>query len=181
VNILDKISFSRKLAMLVFNMIFRFLPEYYQPYGKPVHWIKRGLLRIALKKCGNGLNVGFACAVSPHVEIGDYSSFGNRCVIQGGVKIGSYVLMGPDVKIYTRNHNMQDISIPMRSQGDSLLPVTIGDDVWMACNVVILPGVKIGSHAVIGAGAIVVKDVPEYAVVVGNPARIVKFRNQVVE
>jgi len=136
---------------------------------------------MALAKCGKGLNVGFACAVSPHVEIGDYSSFGNRCVIQGGVKIGSHVMMGPDVKIYTRTHNFQDISRPMRLQGDTFDPVIIGDDVWIGCNVVILPGTTIGSHAVIGAGAVVTKDIPEYAVVVGNPARIVKFRNQNAE
>lgn len=174
----DKISLPRKIAMLFFNMAFRFLPEYYQPYAKPFNWIKLGALRIALARCGTGVNVGFACSVSPRVEIGDYSSFGNRCVVQGGVRIGSHVMMGPDVKIYTRNHNMQEISIPMRLQGDSFFPVTIGDDVWMACNVVILPGVTIGSHAVIGAGAIVTKDVPEYAVVVGNPARVVKYRGR---
>lgn len=180
-NISEKITFSRKLAILLFNMIFRFLPEYYQPYGKPVHWIKRGLLRMALAKCGKGLNVGFACSVSPRVMIGDYSSLGNRCVIQGGVSIGSHVMMGPDVKIYTRNHNLADVSLPMRVQGDTFAPVVIGDDVWIACNVVILPGVTVGAHAVIGASAVVVKDVPEYAVVVGNPARIVKFRNRSVE
>jgi len=94
VNRSDRIALHRKLAILLFNMVFRFLPEYYQPYGRPFHWIKRSLLRMALAKCGKGLNVGFACAVSPHVEIGDYSSFGNRCVIQGGVKIGSHVMMG---------------------------------------------------------------------------------------
>jgi len=64
----------------------------------------------------------------------------------------------------------------MRLQGDTFDPVIIGDDVWIGCNVVILPGTTIGSHAVIGAGAVVTKDIPEYAVVVGNPARIVKFR-----
>jgi maltose O-acetyltransferase len=176
VNVFDKISFLRKLAMLLFNMVFRFLPEYYQPYGKPFHWIKCGLLKLALTHCGKGINIGFACGVSPHVEIGDYSSFGNRCVVQGGVRIGSDVMMGPDVKIYTRNHNMQDIARPMRLQGSSFNPVSIGDDVWIACNVVILPGVTIGSHAVIGAGTIVTHDVPEYAVMVGNPGKVVKLR-----
>ncbi len=173
-----KIHPLRMLAMLLFNMLFCFLPEYFQPYGKPFHWIKRGLLSVALTRCGKGVNVGFACSISPHVEIGDYSSFGNRCVIQGGVIIGSDVMMGPDVKIYTRNHNMLDISRPMRLQGDSFSSVCIGDDVWLACNVVILPGVKVGSHAVIGAGTIVVHDVPDYAVLVGNPGKVVKFRGQ---
>ena len=174
---LEKVSLRRKLAMLLFNMGFRFLPEYYPPYGKPFHWIKRGLLRITLTSCGKGVNVGFACALSPRIEIGSYSSFGNRCVIQGGVRIGSDVMMAPDVKIYTRNHNIGDISRPMRLQGDSFSPVTIGDDVWIACNVVILPGVSVGSHSVIGAGSIVTRDVPDYAVVVGSPAKVLRFRN----
>lgn len=164
------------LAMFFFNAFFRFLPEYYQPYGRPVHWIKQGLLRLALAKCGKGVNVGFGCTVSPRVELGDHSSLGNRCVIQAGVKIGSDLMMGPDVKIYTRNHAIQDLTIPMRMQGNDFSPVMIGDDVWIACNVVILPGVTIGSHSVIGAGSIVTRDVPEYAVVAGNPARIIKFR-----
>lgn len=168
----------RILAMLLFNMAFRFLPEYYQPYGKPFHWIKRGLLKIALDRCGRGVNVGFACSISPHVDIGDHSSFGNRCVVQGGVRIGTDVMMGPDVKVYTRNHNMQDISRPMRLQDNSFYPVSIGNDVWIACNVVILPGVTVGSHAVIGAGTIVTHDVPDYAVVVGNPGKLLKLRGQ---
>ena len=168
----------RMLAMLIFNMGMRFLPEYFQPYGKPFHWIKRGLLRIALARCGKGINVGFACSISPRVEIGDYSGFGNRCVVQDGVRIGSDVMMGPDVKIYTRNHNMQDTFIPMRMQGNSFAPVIIGNDVWIACNVVILPGVTVGSHAVIGAGTIVVHDVPAYSVVLGNPGRVVRLRGQ---
>ena len=174
----EKITFSRKLCMLLFNMVFRFLPEYYQPYGKPFHWIKRCLLSIALTRCGKGVNVGFACTVSPHVEIGDCSSFGNRCIVQASVRIGSDVMMGPDVKIYTRNHKMDEISRPMRLQGDSLSPVVIGDDVWIACNVVILPGVSIGSHAVIGAGTIVTRDVPDYAIVVGNPGMVIRFRSR---
>lgn len=177
-TVIEKVRPVRMLAMLIFNMAMRFLPEYFQPYGKPFHWIKRSLLRVALTRCGKGINVGFACCISPRVEIGDYSSFGNRCVIQGGVQIGSDVMMGPDVKIYTRNHNMQDASIPMRLQGDSFSPVRIGDDVWIACNVVILPGVTVGSHAVIGAGTIVVHDVPDYSIVVGNPGKVVKFRVQ---
>lgn len=172
----EKISSIRVLAIFMFNMAFRFLPEYYQPYGKPFHWIKRGLLRIALTRCGKGVNIGFGCSVSPRVELGDYSSLGSRCVIQAGVRMGSDLMMGPDVKIYTRNHNTQDLNIPMREQGSTFSPVTIGDDVWIACNVVILPGVTIGSHAVIGAGCIVTRDVPDFAIMAGNPGRVIRFR-----
>lgn len=66
----------------------------------------------------------------------------------------------------------------MRLQSDSFSPVCIGDDVWIACNVVILPGVTVGSHSVIGAGSIVTRDVPDYAVAVGNPAKVLRFRNK---
>ena len=86
-------------------------------------------------------------------------------------------MMGPNCVIYTRNHKIDRLDIPMCQQGDTVeKPVTIGDDVWIGSNVIILPGVKIASHSVIGAGAVVTKDVDEYSVVAGNPAKVVKMR-----
>jgi maltose O-acetyltransferase len=81
------------------------------------------------------------------------------------------------VTILTRNHAFVDTSRPMRDQGaGEISPVTISDDVWIGMRVIILPGVTIGRGAIIGAGAVVTKDVPPYCVAVGNPARVVRNR-----
>ena len=97
--------------------------------------------------------------------------------INGRVIIGNNVMMGPDVCIYVRNHAFDRTDIPMNMQGFAPeKPVVIEDDVWIGARVIILPGVHIGTGAVIGAGAVVTKDVPDYAVVGGNPARILKMR-----
>ena len=80
--------------------------------------------------------------------------------------------------MYTQNHATQRLDQPMRMQGmRELKPIVIEDDVWIGARACILPGVTIGHGAVIGACAVVSKDVPPYAVLVGNPGRIVKMRN----
>ena len=89
--------------------------------------------------------------------------------------------MGPNCTIYSQNHNFSDCSIPIIKQGMSQIePVTIGDDVWIGKNVTILPGVNIGSHSIIGACAVVTKDIPEWAIAVGNPAIIKKYRKNLI-
>ena len=87
-------------------------------------------------------------------------------------------MMGPDVMIFTQNHKNDRLDIPMMLQTDPKRPVVIGDDVWIAARAIILPGVTIGKGSIIGAGAVVTKDVPEYAVVGGNPARVIRYRNR---
>ena len=86
-------------------------------------------------------------------------------------------MMGPYVKMYVQNHNFSRTDIPMNQQGNSpVRPIVIGDDVWIGANVIILPGVSIGTGCVIGAGSVVTKSLPEYSVVAGNPAKIIKNR-----
>lgn len=84
--------------------------------------------------------------------------------------------MGPDVVILTHTHNIDRVDIPMGKQGSRVARVIIGDDVWIGMRSIIMPGVKIGNGAVIGAGAVVTKDVPDFAIVGGVPAKIIKFR-----
>ena len=111
------------------------------------------------------------------VELRDNSGISIRAQINGKVIIGKDVMMGPDVCIYAINHEIRRVDIPMSHQGFAPeKPVVISDDVWIGARAIILPGVRIGTGAVIGAGAVVTKDVPDYAVVVGNPACILKIR-----
>ena len=111
------------------------------------------------------------------VQLGAYSSIGENARIRGSVKIGDHVMMGEDVLILSQNHAHVRTDITMDQQG--FLPdetVEIGDDVWIGSRVILLPGIKIDRGAIVGAGAVVTKNVPEWAVVVGNPGRIVKTR-----
>lgn len=97
----------------------------------------------------------------------------------GEIKIGNGVIFAPDVCVYSRTHNFDSHDLTALPFDNVVLTsrVVIGDYTWIGRGSIILPGVKIGIGAVVGAGAVVAKDVPDYAVVVGNPGKIVKYRN----
>ncbi len=133
--------------------------------------------KLMLEKCGDGVNIEKGAVFSSKVCLGDHSGIGINAKIGGKCIIGNYVMMGPNCTIYSRNHEFSDITKPMMFQGyKEEEPVVIGDDVWIGGNVTILPGVTIGSHSIIGACSVVTKDVPEYAIVAGNPAQVKKYR-----
>ena len=133
--------------------------------------------KLLLDNCGKNVNIEKGAIFSSRVELGDNSGIGIDARISGRCIIGNNVMMGPRCTIYTRNHAFDDITVPMREQGfQEEKPVYIGDDVWIGGNVIILPGVRIGSHSIIGAGSVVTKDIPEYAIAAGNPAQVKKYR-----
>lgn len=92
------------------------------------------------------------------------------------ITLGDDVLLGPGVLLVSNNHEWADPDRHIRDQGLRGAPITVGDDVWIAANVVVLPGVTIGHGAVVAAGAVVREDVPANAVVAGVPARVVSWR-----
>ena len=108
------------------------------------------------------------------VTIGDHTRIGIHCTVIGPVCIGSHVNLAQGIVVTALNHNFSDSSQPIDQQGVSTLPVVIGDDVWIGANAVILPGVTIGQHCVVAAGAVVTKDVPDHSLVGGVPAKIIK-------
>lgn len=110
--------------------------------------------------------------------IGDYSAIGAHSFIgsQGGITIGSDVIMGPGVRIFSENHNYDNSELPIRKQGEIRKKVLIEDDSWVGSGVTILGGVTIGRGSVIAAGSVVTKNIPAYSVVAGIPAKIVKKR-----
>jgi acetyltransferase-like isoleucine patch superfamily enzyme len=96
----------------------------------------------------------------------------------GGVYIGCYFHTGKGLTIFSTNHNYDsDLNIPYDAKNIEK-PVIIKDFVWCGANVTIVPGVTIGEGAIIGAGSVVTKNVPDYAVVGGNPAKIIKYRDK---
>jgi maltose O-acetyltransferase len=112
------------------------------------------------------------------VSLGDDSGIGVNAKLSPGVTIGSNVLMGEDVLFLTRNHAFADRATLIREQGylDSE-PICIGDDVWLGTRSIILPGVLVGTGAVVGAGSVVTKSVEPYAIVAGNPAAVIGHRS----
>jgi acetyltransferase-like isoleucine patch superfamily enzyme len=97
------------------------------------------------------------------------------CHMLGNIKIGDDVQIGPKTVIWGRDHDISRDKL-IREQGHIKRDILIGNDVWIGANATILKGVTIGNGAVIGAGSVVTKDVPEYAVVVGNPAKVIHYR-----
>ena len=123
----------------------------------------------------------FSVASAEHVSIGDNVYIGPRCRFlgYGGIVVGSGTIIAHNVEILTRNHNYDSDNLKSIPYDNIYLykQVVIGENVWIGAHVLIVPGVTIGEGAVIGMGAVVSKNVPALAVVVGNPAVIVKYRD----
>jgi acetyltransferase-like isoleucine patch superfamily enzyme len=111
------------------------------------------------------------------VVIGDRTRIGLGCVLIGPVTVGNDVMFAQNVVVSGLNHGYQDINTPPSLQPVETKPISIGDEVWIGANVVITAGVTIGKHAVVAAGSVVTKDVPDFSIAAGNPARILKQYN----
>ena len=111
------------------------------------------------------------------VTIGNESFVGISNIIIGPVSIGNNVILAQHIVASGLNHGYEDVSIPPSKQKVGTSPITINDNVWVGANCVITAGVTIGKHSVIGAGSVVTKNIPDYCVAVGNPARVVKRYN----
>lgn len=141
--------------------------------------IRSFLTKNIVEKSGYDINVEKGAQFSNTIEIGNNSGIGVDSMLSGKVIIGDNVMMGPEVYIYTQNHRFDRLDKPMNEQGyfDSE-PVIIGNDVWIGSRVTILPGVKVGDGSIIGASAVVTKDVEPYSIVAGNPAKQIGSRKK---
>lgn len=170
----------RQIANALFYGFARHLPYSVRPYAFGARRIRYLLCRQMFASCGRNVNVEHGATFAPaaEVSIGDNSGIGLNAFIAGGVVIGSNVMMGPNCTILGINHEIGRTDVPMISQGYSRpQPPIIEDDVWIGANVTILPGRRIGTGAVIGAGAVVASDVSPWSIVAGNPARVVRMRD----
>ena len=172
-------AIQKNLALLFYYGFARHLPASDAPYALFSKALRRLACRWLFLKVGKSINIehGAYFGKGSEISIGDYSGIGLNARLSGPITIGHHVMMGPDVMIYTANHQTSDLETPMMMQGDSeAQAVTIGDDVWIGARVIILPGVQIGKGAILAAGSIITKDVPAMTVVGGNPARMIKQR-----
>lgn len=113
------------------------------------------------------------------VTIDEYSQLNPFCVIYGGagVKIGKNVMIGPHTVIAAGSHEYRNLDIPMRHAGSfDLGPIVISDDVWIGANCTLTDGVHIGKGAIVGANSVVTKNVDDYSIVAGCPAKVISSR-----
>jgi acetyltransferase-like isoleucine patch superfamily enzyme len=145
--------------------------EFYSPQSISFE----GLVRI-----GKG---SFFTAKGGSIEVGNNTAFNMNVHINasvgGMIRIGEWCLIGPNVVMRTASHRYDNPNHFIKLQGHIAGDICIEDDVWICANAVILGGVRIGRGAVIGAGAVVTKDVPSMAIAVGVPAKVIKFRGKV--
>jgi len=115
----------------------------------------------------------FHCDYGVNIELGTRVFFNFNCVVLDvcRVRIGEFTLFGPAVQIYTPMHPMD---AQLRRRQEYGQPVDIGSDVWVGGGAIILPGVRIGSRSVIGAGSVVTRDVPDDVFAAGNPCRVIR-------
>ena len=127
------------------------------------------------KSDGACVNPPFYCDYGSHIEVGKNFFANYNCTILDVAKvtIGDNCFMAPNVAIYTAGHPIYpDVRSAMWEYGKQ---VTIGDNVWIGGNTVICPGVNIGSNVIIGAGSVVTKDIPDWAIAAGNPCKVLRM------
>ena len=123
-----------------------------------------------------GMIPGQLCVTSPVVRIGDRCLIGRGSGIVGhfSIEIGNDVWTGHHVYITDQNHGYEDVSRPISQQTQPERAVRIGDGSWLGHGCIVLPGVTIGRHVVVGANSVVTHDLPDYCVAVGAPARVIR-------
>lgn len=135
------------------------------------------VLRQLFGSAGRNLSVkpGFLCDLGVNIHVGDnfLTNYNVTILDMAPVHIGNNVWLGPGVGLYAVAHPMEAAGRKQRL--GIAKPITIGDNVWIGGNAVVVMGVTIGRNVVIGAGSVVTKDIPDNAVAVGNPARVIRY------
>jgi virginiamycin A acetyltransferase len=141
-------------------------------------YLRRAFYKLVLPYCGTDSFLGFGTIFSHSTaEVGARAYVGPGCCL-GDVILGDDVLLGSHVSIMngSAQHGIDRLDIPIREQPGVWPRVTIGRDTWIGDRAVVMADV--GEHCVIGAGSVVTKPIPDYAIAVGTPARVVRYRNQ---
>jgi maltose O-acetyltransferase len=174
----------RSIYFILYYGFARYLPKSTMPYiGKISQKIRRFLCSHIFPTCGVNLNVenNVYFGNGRNFNVGNDVGFStNFRSLNRIVKIGNYVMIGEDTIFLGGGHHFERIDIPMMKQAPGEKnPLVIEDDVWIGIRVIVLAGCKhIGKGVIVGAGSVVTKDIPDYAIVGGNPAKIIRYRNE---
>ena len=151
-NIQDAIQ--SRMEILLSNIVHFNIPWYVHYTSRVVYW----------------RNIQLGSEVNPGAGLANYIQALN------GIIFGSNIRIGPNVSIISSNHDMNDYDKHVTTE-----PIRIGNNVWIAANCVILPGVNIGNNVVISAGSIVNKDIPDNSIAVGNPCKVIKSKQEYMQ
>lgn len=175
----QKIGFYKSFLIFLYYSIAIRLPDAPMPFGRLGAAIRLSICKRIFKKLGTGVRIapGVSFGSGVNIQIGNNSGLNRDCWIANDTIIGNDVMMGPQIVILSSSHEFNSIKIPMRMQGaPPRKPVVIGNDVWIGTRAIILPGVEIGDHSIIGAGSVVTKNVEPYSIIAGNPAKLIRSR-----
>jgi len=171
----------KKIHIALYYLLLQYLPvgKSYNRFSK-IWWIIRGIAcKKIFKYCGKNVHIQRKAyfGSGKEVEIGDNSGLGINCEVPSNIKIGKNVLMGPNCVVLNGNHEFKDNDIPIIEQGMRPSRRTIiEDNVWIGYGVIITPGRILKKGTIVAAGAVVTKDFPEFSIIGGNPAKIIRMR-----
>ncbi|EMS2269571.1 acyltransferase [Neisseria gonorrhoeae] len=148
-------------------------PSYMRGIGIVGRRVRGFLARRVSPHIGRGVNIERGAYVFPDTVLGDGSGIGANCEICRGLVVDKNVMMGPECLLYSTNHKFDREN--KRFEGyTEIRPITLEDDVWPGRRVIVMAGVTVGRGSVVGAGAVVTKDIPPYSLAAGNPAVVKK-------
>lgn len=169
------------ICLILYYGFARFLPASYKIYGgKLSKKIRYVLCKNIFEFCGKNVNVERLAFFGNgrNIRIGDNSGLGINCRVPGNIVLGKEVMMGPNCYILANTHLFDRTDVPMRLQGRSgkKNKVTIGNDVWIGRDVMILGSREIKDGSIVGARCVLTKSFPEYSIIGGNPSRLIRSR-----
>lgn len=170
INVLLLLKINKIINKLSNLLEFLNVEEISRISKQKIHFVNQGKGGLTITSHNNDLTK-FKIDETSHLKSGTFID------CSGGVEIGRYFHTGRGLTIFSTNHNYQsNRSIPY-DEDEIVRPVKIGDFVWCGANVTIVPGVEIGEGVVIGSGAVVTQNIPPYAIIGGNPAKVIKYRD----
>ncbi len=169
---------ARGVLLTAYYGAAQFLPQQGRPGGEVARAIRAMLCRALFDASGRWIKVGPRVDIGKgHVSLGQRSSIGMGSRVPRGVKIGEDVMIGPELLVVPTNHPVGLTGQRWIEDDGGYRPPQIGDGAWIGARVILLPGVTIGRGCIIGAGAVVTKDIPDHAVAVGVPAKVIRYWN----
>lgn len=169
----------KKILLILYYVILRRIHPFTSEDDSLSNKLRYYAVKHILKHCGKDVTVRYNCyfGIGDRLSAGDRCSLGYNSRLLGNITLGNDCMMGPDVVMMSMSHAYDRTDIPIKQQGAKEdKPIVIGDDCWIGTRVIIMPGVHLGNHCIVGSGAVVTKSFPDYSVIGGVPAKLIKSR-----